>query len=128
VGQQYLTDSNAVIDYLAGKLSEKGMTFMNQVVNAIPNISVITKIEVLVYKIMPESYTLLKDFVTDSVVLGLTDEVVEKTIEIRKANKIKTPDAIIAATAAVNQLLLITRNTKDFLNIEGVGLINPNDL
>jgi predicted nucleic acid-binding protein len=128
VGQQYLTDSNAVIDYLAGKLSEKGMTFMNQVVNAIPNISVITKIEVLGYKIMPESYTLLKDFVTDSVVLGLTDEVVEKTIEIRKANKIKTPDAIIAATAAVNQLLLITRNTKDFLNIEGVGLINPNDL
>jgi len=45
MGQQYLIDSNAVIDYLSGKIPEKGMLFMNQVINDIPNISVITKIE-----------------------------------------------------------------------------------
>jgi len=49
MGQQYLIDSNAVIDYLSGKIPEKGMLFMNQVINDIPNISVITKIEVLGY-------------------------------------------------------------------------------
>jgi len=45
MGQQYLIDSNAVIDYLSGKIPEKGMPFMNQVINDIPNISVISKIE-----------------------------------------------------------------------------------
>ncbi len=108
MGQQYLTDSNAVIDYLAGKLPEKAMIFMNQVVNDIPNISVVTKIEVLSYNISHEAYHFLKSFIEDSIVYGLTDVVVEKTIEIRKANKIKTPDAIIAATAVSNQMMLIT--------------------
>lgn len=40
MGKQYLIDSNAVIDYLSGKLHVEGMTFMNQIVNEIPTISV----------------------------------------------------------------------------------------
>jgi hypothetical protein len=40
--QQYLTDSNVVIDYMAGRLPEKGKVFMNQVINQIPLLSVIT--------------------------------------------------------------------------------------
>jgi hypothetical protein len=42
---QYLIDSNAVIDYLGNKLPLRGMDFMNDVVDAIPNFSVVTKIE-----------------------------------------------------------------------------------
>ncbi len=75
---------------------------MNEVINSTPNISVITKIEVLGYKTSSEAYRLLLDFIEDSIVLGLSDDVVEKTIEIRKENKTKTPDAIIAATAITN--------------------------
>ncbi len=45
MGTQYLIDSNVVIDYLSGKLIPNGMTFMNGVVNAVPKVSVITKIE-----------------------------------------------------------------------------------
>ncbi|MEK6615315.1 MAG: hypothetical protein AABZ32_04270 [Bacteroidota bacterium] len=41
---QYLIDSNAVIDYLGKKLPASGMDFMNVVVDAVPNVSVITKI------------------------------------------------------------------------------------
>ncbi len=99
---QYLIDSNAVIDYLSGKVPPKGLPFMNEVINSTPNISVITKIEVLGYKTSSEAYRLLLDFIEDSIVLGLSDDVVEKTIEIRKENKTKTPDAIIAATAITN--------------------------
>jgi hypothetical protein len=47
--QQFLIDSNILIGYLDRRLTEKGMKFMNKVVNAIPNISVITKIEILRY-------------------------------------------------------------------------------
>jgi predicted nucleic acid-binding protein len=128
MGQQYLIDSNAVIDYLSGKIPEKGMAFMNQVINNIPNISVITKIEVLGYRTTPEASKLLSGFVKDSVVIGLSDEIVERTIEIRKDKKIKTPDALIAATAIVNQFMLISRNTKDFDKMEGLEVINAHKL
>lgn len=40
----------------------------------------------------------------------------------------KTPDAIIAATALANDFTLITRNIKDFKNIEGFKLVNPHDM
>ena len=125
MGQQYLIDSNAVIDYLSGKIPEKGMAFMNQVINNIPNISVITKIEVLGYRTTHEAYKLLSGFVEDSIVIGLTDDIVERTIQIKKEKKIKTPDALIAATANVNQLILISRNIKDFDKMEGLEVINP---
>ena len=36
MGQQYLIDSNIVIDYLDGKLPAVAMAFMNNVVNDIP--------------------------------------------------------------------------------------------
>lgn len=43
----YLIDTNAVIDYLGRKLPDYGMSFMNTVIDAVPNVSIITKIEVL---------------------------------------------------------------------------------
>ena len=39
--------------------------------------------------------------------------------------RIKTPDAIIAATALHHQLVLATRNTADFKDIDGLNHINP---
>lgn len=60
-------------------------------------------------------------------VLGIDDKVVEQTIRICKSQKIKLPDAIIAATASVYDFSLITRNTSDFKNIQGLKLLNPWD-
>jgi len=128
MGQQYLIDSNAVIDYLSGKLPENGKLFLDRIINEIPNISVITKIEVLGFKTTEKANQLLRGFMDDSVIIGLSDEIVEQTIEIRKEHKIKTPDAIIAATAFINTLTIITRNTKDFGKIEGVKVIDPYSL
>ncbi len=49
--QRYLIDSNAVIDYLGGKLPATGNSFMNSIVDDVPVLSIITKIEVLGYPI-----------------------------------------------------------------------------
>lgn len=57
----------------------------------------------------------------------LYDDIVNKTISIRKSNKIKLPDAIIAATALVYDLTLISRNTSDFKNIAGLQSIHPHE-
>jgi tRNA(fMet)-specific endonuclease VapC len=50
-----------------------------------------------------------------------------QTVEIRKHHSIKLPDAIIAASAMVYGLTLLSRNVKDFKNIEKLNLINPWD-
>jgi len=125
MGRSHLIDSNAVIDYLMGKLPSSGMFFMDELVNDIPNVSVITKIEVLGFHSSPPTEKLLSGFFDDAVVLGLTDKVVEKTIELRKHYKIKLPDAIIAATALVHNMKLVTRNTADFDKLNSLIWINP---
>jgi len=38
---------------------------------------------------------------------------------------LSTADTLIAAAAIVHHMFLITRNTKDFKDIEGINLINP---
>ena len=72
---------------------------MDEVVDAVPQVSVITKIEVLGYNAPPTAHQLLIDFMNDAIVLELTDAIVNQTIALRKQIKIKLPDAIIAATS-----------------------------
>lgn len=59
---QYLIDTNVVIDYLGQKLPVSGMNFMNTIIDNIPNVSVVTKIEVLGFNIPVEHYKLLTQF------------------------------------------------------------------
>jgi predicted nucleic acid-binding protein len=122
---QYLIDTNVAIDYLGKKLPDAGMSFINHVVDNFPTVSVITKIEVLGFK-APEPYDrLLTNFMDDVLVLSLTDEIVLTSIHIRKNYKTKLPDAIIAATALVHDLTLLTRNSADFKNLVDVILMDP---
>jgi predicted nucleic acid-binding protein len=125
---KYLIDTNAVIDYLGNKLPVSGMEFMNKVVDDIPRVSVITKIELLGFDTPAPHYQLLINFINDSTVLDLTDDVVEACIDIRKKNKTKLPDAIIGAMAIVYDLVLISRNTSDFKSINGLKVIDPHSL
>jgi len=120
-----LIDSNAVIDYLGNRLPKSVMTFMNDVVDAVANLSVITKMEVLGFNTPEDDYNLLSDFMEDAVVLYLTEEIVQECINIRKQQSIKLPDAIIAATAVVYDMDLITRNLSDFKNIHALDVVNP---
>ncbi len=53
-----------------------------------------------------------------ALVYNLDEAIVSEKIAIRKTNKIKLPDAIIAATAIENKLTLITHNAKDFEKIK----------
>lgn len=50
--------------------------------------------------------------------MELSDEIIEKKIELRRKVKIKLPDALIAATAIVHNLtLLLSTNDSDFLKV-----------
>ena len=104
------------------------MQFMNTVVDAVPNISVITRIEVLGFKTTDHQLKILNNFMEDAIVLELSKEVADICINLRKKYKTKLPDAIIAATALSSKATLITRNTSDFKNINGLNVLDPHSL
>jgi predicted nucleic acid-binding protein len=124
----YLIDTNVIIDFLAGKLPKKSSSFVNTIIDKKPNISVISKIELLVYNTTDKDYKLLTDFIKNCIVFQLNEDIISHTIDIRKKYKIKLPDAIITPTALVEKLELITRNISDFDKVEGLKIINPYDL
>jgi predicted nucleic acid-binding protein len=120
---KYLIDTNTVIDYLDNKLPATGANMLDA---EELDISVITRMELLAWpNIKSEQISILNQFINSVVVWGLDEPVILKGIEVRKEYHIKLPDAIIAATALVYNLSLVTRNTDDFKNIKGINLINP---
>lgn len=130
MGVNYLWDTNTAIYYLQQLFSKEAEDFMDGILKeSVPTISAITEIELLCWKTAThKDLTVLKSFIGDSLVFELEQEIKNKTVELRKKYAIKLPDAIIAATALVNDLTLISRNAKDFAKIDGLGLINPFEL
>lgn len=52
-------------------------------------------------------------------------DVAERAGRIRRAHRVRTPDAIVAASALENGLTLWTRNTRDFAGIAGLRVQAP---
>ena len=91
-----------------------------------PAVSAISRVEVLGYHLLNEHDRLnFEDFFAASTVLPISDSVLSKAIELRQTRKLKLGDALIAGTALVHGLTLITRNVADFGWIEGLLLLNP---
>jgi predicted nucleic acid-binding protein len=67
----------------------------------------------------------MEDFVALATVIKVNRFIIKQTIVLRKTYRIKLPDAIIAATALVYNLTLITHNVKDFENIQGLTVVKP---
>lgn len=120
--EKYLMDTNPIIDFFNGRLSTNAKKFIATIE---PSISVITHIELLSNKnIPPREWKQIQDFIQIAVIYELKKEIVEQTIILRQDYKIKTPDAIIAATALVHNRKLITRNIPDFKNIPDLIVVD----
>lgn len=117
MGMIYLVDTSAYSRYLDGRLSDKGNELMDDILTDAPPISVVVRMELLSYQGNDERENIIKNLVDSCDVILLSDEIVEKTVEIRRKSKIKLPDAIIAATAIVHNLSLISCNDSDFLKV-----------
>ncbi|MGQ7854014.1 type II toxin-antitoxin system VapC family toxin [Pedobacter sp. WC2501] len=127
MGINYLWDTNTIIYFLQRQFTSTAEKFIDNIVSTNqPAISAITEIELLCWKTATENDLLiLRNFIKDSYVYELSQEIKNQTVEIRKYYNLKLPDAIIAATAIVNELTLITRNAKDFEKILQLKVSNP---
>lgn len=129
MGLNYLWDTNTAIYYLQQQFPPQAEKFIDQtLLDSGPAISVITEIELLCWKTPSDKdLEVLYNFINDALVFELEKDIKLKTAEIRKAHKIKLPDAIIAATALAYDLTLLTRNISDFKNLAGLNLISPHE-
>lgn len=122
----YLMDTNVGIDLLGGLLSSKVIKWLdNQILESNISISVINEIELLGFNTTLDEAQDLQDLINNVIVIELSRDVVNQTIQLKKIKKMKLPDAIIAATALVHNLTIVSRNKSDFKNINGLKCIDP---
>ena len=102
-------DTNIVIDALNGVAeADTEYSRYERVL-----ISRITWMEVLIG--VDEDDAEVRDFLgTHFEIISLDVAVAETAIQLRREHRLRLPDAIIWATARVNDAVLVTRNTKDF--------------
>ena len=89
--------------------------------------SVITRIELLSKPLVEVVLQRVMATISTMDVLPLDEPAILETIRLRQLHKKKLPDAIIAATALVHGLTIVTRNVADFANIAGLRVLNPHD-
>jgi predicted nucleic acid-binding protein len=125
MGTDFLIDTNSLIDFQNKVMPQNGLDYVANAIDANFIISFVTYIEFLGYVHASKA---LEDFISLAEIIGINKSIMDQAILIRKSSKIRLPDAIIAATAIVHNLTLISRNTKDFIHINGLQLINPYDI
>ncbi len=123
----HLWDTNIAIYYTTDDLTPEARKLIDQYLEtSLPAISAITELELLGFsKLTEDQFTQMSMFVDSLTVIEIDELIKKETISIRRLKKIKLPDAIIAATAIAYDLTLLSRNEKDFLNIEGLKFVNP---
>jgi predicted nucleic acid-binding protein len=103
-GSKMMLDTNIALYLLGG----------DQVLAAVLDekevfVSVISEMEMLGYTgISSEEIIRIKTFLAETSIVELSPEVKNKTIELRQFYNIKLPDAIIAATAILQNIPLIS--------------------
>jgi hypothetical protein len=107
-GNNLLVDTNIVIYLLSGDKTIADLLDKKRVY-----ISFITEIELLIFqKLIATEKQIIKKFISDCIVIGMNDKIKINTISIRVDNKLKIPDAIIAATSLYLKTPIVTADER----------------
>jgi predicted nucleic acid-binding protein len=116
-GINFLVDTNIIVYYQEGNPS------LEPYVDDLFSISEISVIELLgIKEIESKMLDIRQRMISRCHVFYLDNLIRKTTIELKQKYHLKIPDAIIAATAIVNNLTLLTAD-KDFKKIKEVNLL-----
>jgi predicted nucleic acid-binding protein len=121
-----LLDTNVWIDAHAGK-PDAGRVFAQAraTQGAWVGFSSITKLEALGYSgLTAADDKALRELLAQFEEVPILPAVIDEAIRLRRLHKLKTPDAIVAATALLQQAELVTRNTGDFKKVGGLTVLD----
>ncbi|MEW6087112.1 MAG: type II toxin-antitoxin system VapC family toxin [bacterium] len=119
----YLLDTNSVIYFFNGeqKISKLIENSKNNV-----SVSFITKIELLCFETDDSNViNKISEFLEEIDVITIDDKIIAKTVDYRKNLKLRVPDAIIAATAKIRDLALITADKSLIRKLKEIETITP---
>ncbi len=117
-----IIDSNILIKFEGKLLPVKAQAYIAEIIDEDFNISVISEIEVLGHHSATKE---VEEFIGLANLFEIDKSIRIAAIQLRKQYKIKLPDAIIAVTALAHGFALVTQNEKDFINIDGLKMVNP---
>ncbi len=117
-----LIDSNIII--YAAKTEHRHLREF--IARHAPAVSAVSYVEVLGYHRLTEhEHRLFETFFATAKILALSEPVLDNAVKLRQRRNMTLGDALIASTALVYQLTLVTRNVKDFDWIIELPLLNP---
>ncbi len=117
-----LIDSNIII-YAA---QPQHVALRQWIAQHAPAVSAISYVEVLGYhKLTVPEKQALELFFAATIVLPITQAILEEAVKLRQQHKMTPGDALIAATCLVHTLTLVTHNTKDFNWIADLSVFDP---
>jgi predicted nucleic acid-binding protein len=117
-----LIDSNIII-YAAQPANTALRKFIAQ---HAPAVSAVSYVEVLGYHRLTEpEREHFEAFFAAALVLPLSQDVLEQAVKLRQLRKMTLGDALVAGTALVFGLTLVTRNVDDFQWIAGLSVLDP---
>lgn len=103
-GVRLLLDTNIIIYYLKGVKETKSILNDNDIC-----VSYVTAIETIGYwKNTKKDISSIKKLFTAFEIIYTDEKIMNKAIDLRLTYKLKTPDSIIAATALVKDIPLVT--------------------
>ena len=120
-----LLDTNVLVYHVAG--DPAATKFIDETIDRRSfYLSILSVIEFLGWHgHTDDEFVECKELIELATILPVSKEVADKAIELRRAKRIKLADAVIASTALVNNLSLVTTNMRDFKGIRDLQIINP---
>jgi len=117
IGIDFIVDTNVLI------YAMEGQRRVADVLRCSPGISVISEIELLGKKgISLHEANDIRDLLNGFEIIDFNDTIKDITISLKQKYSVKTPDAIIAATAKAFNLPLVTAD-KGFEKIEDIEVV-----
>lgn len=136
----YLLDTNAISELKKVSANSKAnLGFKNWTYNVDTNLFFISQITVLELRkgallksrkdklqgLMLQQWLNKMLLVMSDKILPVTNEICWKCAELHIPNPRSEFDSLIASTALVHDLILVTRNVQDFKDIENLRIFNP---
>lgn len=123
--EKVLIDTDVLIDFLRG-YGERIQLFFEKIEKREIKglVSQVTIIELYSGDLDEKKETSLEKLLAFFEIIDLTNDVCRLAGKLKKKYKMSLADSIISATASMNKLSLFTLNTKHFLPISELKLIN----
>jgi len=118
MGLKYLYDTNVFIDYFSDRLENQHLFDEKFLMENEVLISPVVRMELLSHPdISEEEDKLFTELLDNFESVEIDFEVEKETILLRRKYKLKLPDAIIAASAIIENAILVTNDKKDFSKV-----------